>query len=114
MDPAIDLSKYQVLKNGTYFKKLGKVVNVVGLTIESEGPDARLADMCMIQPADKNMKPILAEVVGFKDRMTLLMPYESTDGIGSGSIVENLEHPLTVTVSDELCNRLRRILWTGL
>ena len=52
MDPAIDFSKYQSLINGTYFKKLGKVVNVVGLTIESEGPDARLADICSIQPAD--------------------------------------------------------------
>ena len=105
MDLAIDLSKYQSLKTETYFKKLGKVVNVVGLTIESEGPDARLADICSIQPADTTLKPILAEVVGFKDRMTLLMPYESTDGIGSGSIVENLEHPLMVKCSDDLLGR---------
>ncbi|MBQ1880247.1 MAG: flagellar protein export ATPase FliI [Lachnospiraceae bacterium] len=105
MDLAFDLSKYQSLKTGTYFKKLGKVVNVVGLTIESQGPDARLADICSIQPADTSLKPILAEVVGFKDRMTLLMPYESTDGIGSGSIVTNLEHPLMVKCSDDLLGR---------
>ncbi len=105
MDLAIDLNKYESLKANTYYKKLGKVVNVVGLTIESEGPDARLADMCVIHPADTTLEPIHAEVVGFREGHTLLMPYESTDGIGSGSIVENLEHPLTVTVSDELLGK---------
>lgn len=105
MRPDIDLGKYESLKANTYYKKLGKVVNVVGLTIESEGPDARLADMCVIHPADPTLDVIHAEVVGFKEGHTLLMPYESTDGIGSGSIVENLERPLTVTVSDELLGK---------
>ena len=33
-----------------FFLKMGKVVNVVGLTIESAGPDARLGDVCEIFP----------------------------------------------------------------
>ena len=105
MDTAIDFEKYKKISEMTFYKKLGKVVNVVGLTIESIGPDARLADMCHIIPGDDSKKPILAEVVGFRDSKTLLMPYESTDGIGSGCIVENLGHPLTVNVSDALLGK---------
>ena len=44
----------------------------------------------------------MAEVVGFKDRKTLLMPYEPIEGIGFGSIVENTGLPLTIQVSDNL------------
>lgn len=102
MDTAIDFSKYAAVKNLSFVKKLGRVVNVVGLTIESNGPDARLADMCHIIPADPDRPPILAEVVGFKDQKTLLMPYESTDGIGNGCIVENLGTPLTVSCSNDM------------
>lgn len=105
MEPAINFEKYKKVNEMTFYKKLGKVVNVVGLTIESLGPDARLADMCHIIPGDETKKPILAEVVGFRDSKTLLMPYESTSGIGSGCIVENLGHPLTVNVSDELLGK---------
>ncbi len=42
----LDLDKYSEVAEQTFFRKLGKVVNVVGLTIESVGPDARLGDVC--------------------------------------------------------------------
>ncbi len=98
----IDFRKYSQVKELTFYKKMGKVVNVVGLTIESIGPDARLGDVCSIFPDDPQKPQIHCEVVGFRDSKTLLMPYEETSGIGSGCIVENLGHPLTVTVSEEL------------
>ena len=80
--------------------------NVVGLTIESAGPESRLGDLCRIYPADEEYAPIMAEVVGFKDRRTLLMPCGKTDGIGLGCIVENTGEPLTVPVSDELLGKV--------
>ena len=98
----IDYDKYSALVGKTYYKKKGKVVNVVGLTIESAGPDAKLGDLCKIYPVDKDAQPILSEVVGFKDRKTLLMPYEVTEGIGLGSVVENQGNPLMVAVGEEL------------
>ena len=104
-EPAIDLSKYNALLEKTFYKKLGKVVNVVGLTIESLGPDALLSDICRIIPEDSEKPPIMAEVVGFKDGKTQLMPYDKTDGIGAGCMVENLARPLTVTVSDDLLGK---------
>lgn len=102
----INTEKYRKLKEKTYFRKMGKVVNVVGLTIESAGPDARLGDICCIFPDGEDyQEPILAEVVGFKDKKTLLMPYSSVDGIGLGSIVENTGYPLTVPVGPELLGK---------
>ncbi len=104
MGLTVDFEKYYNLTNKTYYKKLGKVVNVVGLTIESAGPDAKLGDLCRILP-EGNESAINAEVVGFKDGKTLLMPYESTEGIGLGCMVENVGYPLSVRVGDFLLGR---------
>lgn len=108
MAVTIDVEKYNKLLDATLFKRKGKVVNVVGLTIESAGPDAKLGDLCTIIPESdegRDLSPIMAEVVGFKDRKTLLMPYDQTDGIGLGCIVENTGYPLQVMVSDQLLGK---------
>ncbi len=101
----IDFDKYRAVAEKSFYKRLGKVVNIVGLTIESLGPDARLADLCRIIPDDKKSEPIMAEVVGFKGGRTLLMPYDSTEGIGAGCMVENTGHSLTVKVGPELLGK---------
>ena len=98
----MNLNKYDCVKQKTYFKRLGKVVNVVGLTIESNGPDAKLDDLCRIIVDKDEDKYVMAEVVGFKDGKTLLMPFETTEGIGSGCIVENMGYPLSVSVGNDM------------
>ena len=40
--------KYLQLADKTYFNRLGKVTKIVGLTIESVGPNAKLNDLCRI------------------------------------------------------------------
>ncbi len=102
---AIDLEKYNSLITQKMYKSYGKVVNVVGLTIESNGPEARLGDICYIYPDKTAKMGIMAEVVGFKNEKVILMPYEAVDGIGSGSLVENSNEPLTVQVSDHVLGR---------
>lgn len=102
--PEINLEKYIREAEGSFFKVKGKVVNIVGLTIESIGPGAKLGDVCMIYP---NMQAVegqcaMAEVVGFKEGKTLLMPYQDIEGIGPGSCVENTGAPLTVRVDEGL------------
>ncbi len=93
--------KYLRLTEKSYYKKMGKVSKIVGLTIESMGPDARLNDLCKITPTDGG-EPIYAEVVGFRESRVLLMPYDNVDGVGPGCVVENTESALTVKVGDEL------------
>lgn len=103
MRAAVNFVKYERVTEDTFYKMKGKVVNIVGLTIESLGPEAKLGDICLIYPDSKeSTKPAMAEVVGFKDKKTLLMPYESVEGIGFGSMVENTGSPLTIQVSDDL------------
>ena len=109
----IDYSKYKKLTNNTFYRVRGKVVNVVGLTIESAGPQAKMGDICYIYPKSKDGestarpqgKGTMAEVVGFRDNHVLLMPYENTSGIGSGSIVENTDAPLRVNVGEGLLGK---------
>ncbi|BCN31533.1 flagellar protein export ATPase FliI [Anaeromicropila herbilytica] len=101
---SIDLDKYHDLLNKSYEKRLGKVVKVVGLTIESIGPNANLKDLCIIVSQDKT-KSIMAEVVGFKDNRILLMPYDNVEGIGIGSTVESTNESLKVPVGDHLLGK---------
>lgn len=100
----IDFTKYNMLLEQSYEKRLGKVAKVVGLTVESTGPSAKLNDLCHIITKETN-NIINAEVVGFRDDRVLLMPYDQTGGVGLGSRVENTNAPLRVPVGRELLGR---------
>ena len=97
----IHFDRYEALLDRSYVKHLGKVAKVVGLTIESIGPMAKLNDLCLIR-SNSAAGVVKAEVVGFRDDRVLLMPYENVEGVGLGSWVENTGAPLQVPVSEEL------------
>ena len=99
---AYNLEKYQELKENTYFNRLGRVVKIVGLTIESVGPEAKLNDLCRILVNKGENQYVMAEVVGFREKRLLLMPFDSVEGLGVGCIVENTGHPLSVSVDDNI------------
>lgn len=101
----IDKAKYYNLINKTYYKKMGRVSKVIGLTVESIGPDAKLNDVCKILLRDNPGQHISAEVVGFKDNRIVLMPFENVDGIGPGCIVENTNETLKVNVGEGLLGK---------
>lgn len=100
----LNTEKYQHLAQESFYDKLGKVSKIVGLTIESIGPDAKLNDLCKIYSADRS-QTLYAEVVGFRDSRVLLMPFDNVDGIGPGCVVENTEHPLSVKVGDDILGK---------
>lgn len=102
----INFKKYNKVLDAPLFVKKGKVINVVGLTIESAGPDARIGDICELLPDEEGAESVMAEVVGFKDRKTLLMPYDSMDGVGNGCIVRNTGELLSVQVSGEMLGKV--------
>ena len=97
----IHFDRYEALLDRSYVKHLGKVAKVVGLTIESIGPMAKLNDLCLIR-SNSAAGVVKAEVVGFRDDRVLLMPYDNVEGVGLGSWVENTGAPLQVPVSVEL------------
>lgn len=88
----------------SFVYELGKVAKVVGLTVESIGPQCKLNDLCKIKSKD-GQQEVFAEVVGFRDNRVLLMPFESVEGIGLGATVENTKEPLKVHVGNELLGR---------
>lgn len=97
----VNIEKYRQLLNRSYEEHLGKVVKVVGLTVESIGPEAKLNDLCEIHVKGSD-HVVKADVVGFRDDRVLLMPYGNVDGVGLGSKVVNTKEPLQVPVSDAM------------
>lgn len=87
------------------FKRYGRVKRVVGLMIESQGPESSVGDICYIRPKD-GTKTIMAEVTGFKDEMIILMPYTNINEISPGSLVESLGHPLMIKAGPALIGKI--------
>ncbi|SDB99643.1 MULTISPECIES: flagellar protein export ATPase FliI [unclassified Candidatus Frackibacter] len=79
----------------------GKIRRVIGLIIESQGPNVTLGEICLIK-SQFNSEPVQAEVVGFKDNKVLLMPLGEMEGIGPGCRVEATGKSLKVKVGEEL------------
>lgn len=86
-------------------QRLGRIVSFNGLVIESLGPEARLGELCEIQPHDGS-EPVPAEVVGFRDERVLLMPYGHVGGISTDSDVRATGRPITVPVGHALLGRV--------
>ncbi|OUM98796.1 MAG: flagellar protein export ATPase FliI [Paenibacillaceae bacterium ZCTH02-B3] len=102
----LDAGRYlEALKNIDPIRINGKVIQVIGLTVESEGPDASIGDVCLIHPV-KGGKPVPAEVVGFRNNRVLLMPLGDLQAIGPGSDVVATGRPLTIPVGTELLGKV--------
>ena len=98
----IDFQKYgAILDKISLIEYTGKVTRVVGLTIESDGPEANIGDLCKIQSVSQD-EAVYAEVVGFKDNKVLLMPFGNMRGIGPGSTVISEGRTLSVNVGESL------------
>ena len=81
-----DLSRFQNALTGLSTIRLsGRVVQVVGLTIEAVGLESQIGEVCEI--GNNGDEPLLAEVVGFRDERILLMPLGEMHGIQPGSPV---------------------------
>ena len=98
--PYFDRKRYYSLLDRTYFNHLGRIAQVVGISIESVGPEARLGDLCEIIINEDSR--LMAEVVGFKGKRLILMPYDSAEGVSEGCLVENTGRALSIPVGDAL------------
>ena len=83
----------------------GRVVQLIGLVIESEGPLAAVGEVCRIESA-RHDGVTLAEVVGFRNHNLLLMPLGEVHGIHPGSEVIATGAPLQISVGDALKGRV--------
>lgn len=85
-------------------KRYGKISSVVGTIVECTGLEASVGELYSIQTISD--RKITAEVVGLKDGKTLLMPFDRTEGMKAGCLVEHLGQSLTVKVGFGLLGRV--------
>jgi flagellum-specific ATP synthase len=83
----------------------GKITQIIGLTIESQGPDVRIGELCSIYPSQSDT-PIQAEVVGIRENKVLLMPLGEVRAIGPGCDVVASGKPMTVKAGSQLLGRI--------
>jgi flagellum-specific ATP synthase len=76
------------LRRGQPWRWRGQVIEAVGQTIESAGPNSSVGESCEI--VDRLGGRHLAEVIGFRGSTVLSMPVDSPEGIRYGDAVEAL------------------------
>ncbi len=94
----------QAIINAEPMRVHGKITEVIGLLIESTGPSASVGDVCKIEKNGKKIGD--AEVVGFRQDRTLLMPLGPIEGIHPGLTVVGTKQPLLIGVADSLLGRV--------
>jgi flagellum-specific ATP synthase len=95
----------KIIQRTETYRYFGKIEKVVGMMIESTGPESRIGDLCRIYNQNAQSYS-LAEVVGFRSHRVLLMPYEEPDGISFGNIVESTGEALKINVTENMIGRV--------
>lgn len=81
----------------------GRLVRVVGLTLEAVGVKAQVGSQCLVETAQGEL---IAEVVGFSNDITFLMPEQSLKGVLPGARVVPLTAKARLPLSMELLGRV--------
>ncbi len=81
----------------------GRLVRVVGLTLEAVGVKAHVGSQCLVETAQGDL---IAEVVGFSNEITYLMPEQSLQGVMPGARVVPLATKKRLPLSMELLGRV--------
>ena len=103
----LNIGKFtEAVQNCQSMKLIGKVTQVIGLVIESQGPTVSLGELCYIKSHFPDVLPIPAEVVGFREGYVMLMPVGEMQGIGPGCEVVSAQKTLNVKVGPELLGRV--------
>ncbi len=100
------LAKYlNAVERTDPIKYVGRITKVLGLLVESRGPQAVIGEVCQII-APRLGKVAYAEVVGLREDAVQLMSYEGLEGIEVGCQVVATGELLRVPVSDRLLGRV--------
>jgi flagellum-specific ATP synthase len=110
----------EAIREADLARRHGFVSNLIGLIIEVTGLQAEVGELCLVG-TDRNREarggpshrdgqggrdPIPAEVVGFREGRTLLMPLGELTGIGPGTRVLASGTPFRIAVGEGLLGRI--------
>jgi len=93
------------LKEARLLKLTGRVIRVIGLTVEVQGINAPIGEVCEINVPGEPV-PVQAEVVGFRDGSALLMPLGELRGIYQGCSVTPTGKSFNIKVGEQLLGRV--------
>lgn len=99
----------RAMREADLARRHGYVSNLIGLIIEATGLQAEVGEVCLVgadRPRADARPPVPAEVVGFRDGRTLLMPLGELHGIGPGTRVLATGAPFRVRVGEGLLGRI--------
>ncbi len=83
----------------------GRISKVVGLVAECEEFNCPVGSQCIIESLETH-RTCEAEVVGFNDHRTLLMPYGDVQGLNRGDVVRCVARAQTVPVGRGMLGRI--------
>ena len=95
----------KAMHDGDLHGRHGRVNNLIGLILEVTGLEAEVGELCYVE-AGRTRPPVPAEVVGFRDSRTLLMPLGEMQGIAPGRAATATGRQFEVKVDDELLGRV--------
>ncbi|MGA2455619.1 MAG: FliI/YscN family ATPase [Solirubrobacteraceae bacterium] len=95
----------EAIREADLARRHGFVSNLIGLIIEATGLQAEVGEVCLVG-TDRNRDAVAAEVVGFRDGRTLLMPLGELHGIGPGTRVLASGAPFRIAVGESLLGRV--------
>jgi flagellum-specific ATP synthase len=81
-------------------------VQGIGLTVEAQGLELEIGDICHIFPSLSEQGRITAEVVGFREDRLVLVPLGELRGVRAGSRVVPRHSSFSVPVGPELLGRV--------
>jgi flagellum-specific ATP synthase len=82
----------------------GSVTELVGLLVESKGPEAAVGDFCEIGARDGRI--IRTQVIGFRDGHVLSMPLEETGGLHLGDPITARKEDARMEAGPQLLGRV--------
>ena len=85
-----------------WVEERGQVIQVLGTIIEGKLSRAKLGDLCELIIPDRPNDPILAEVVGFTERSTLLSALSNLEGVANGTAIRPLRRAHTIEIGPHL------------
>lgn len=82
----------------------GKVLKASGLVLEASGPGLSVGSLCAVHTPDGRVIP--AEIVGFKEKRVIAMPFGEVRGIQPGSRMVDLNKKSSVRVGEGYLGRV--------
>ena len=98
------LQRFNVINTPPELVVEGKIVRMVGMTLEAVGCNIPVGGRCLVVINDNNR--VEAEVVGFAGDKTYLMAFDPLSGVNAGARVIPLTRHLDICVGKQLLGRV--------